>query len=96
MKKKILAVVLGLTLCLGITGCAVGDDSITSNIPNEKQSNCEHEYREISWYVQSYSDGSKSGYDIYCPKCEYETNVSYKEWGKIQADMEYKKENKAQ
>lgn len=25
MKKKILAVILGLTLCLGMTGCAKGD-----------------------------------------------------------------------
>lgn len=25
MKKKILAVVLGLTLCFGVTGCAKGD-----------------------------------------------------------------------
>lgn len=25
MKKKILAVVLGLTLCFGMTGCAKGD-----------------------------------------------------------------------
>lgn len=96
MKKKILAVVLGLALCCGMTGCTESDDLANSNIPNEKQSNCEHEYREIDWHVQSYSDGSNVGYDIYCPKCEYETNVSYKEWGKIQADMEYKKENKTQ
>ena len=96
MKKKILAVVLGLTMCFGMTGCTENDDLANSNIPNEKQSNCEHEYREIDWHVQSYSDGSNVGYDIYCPKCEYETNVSYKEWGKIQADMEYKKENKTQ
>ena len=34
MKKKILAVVLGLTLCFGITGCASSDDLVASNIPN--------------------------------------------------------------
>lgn len=96
MKKKILAVVLGLTLCFGMTGCGINNDSTTSNIPNKKQSKCEHEYKEIHWYIQSCSDGSESSYDIYCPKCGYETNVSSKEWNKIQADMEYKKENKAQ
>ena len=96
MKKKILAVVLGLTLCFGMTGCTSSDDLAASNILNEQQSKCEHEYKEIDCHVQSYSDGSNGGYDIYSPKCEYETNVSYKEWNKIQADMEYKKENKAQ
>ena len=29
MKKKILAVVLGLTLCLGMTGCASWDRAVT-------------------------------------------------------------------
>lgn len=29
MKKKILAVVLGLTLCLGMTGCASLDRAVT-------------------------------------------------------------------
>ncbi len=96
MKKKILAVALGLTLCFGMIGCTSSDDLAASNITNEQQSKCEHEYKEIDWHVQSYSDGSNIGYDIYCHKCEYETNVSYKEWNKIQADIEYKKENKAQ
>ena len=69
MKKKILVVVLGLTLCFGMTGCTSSctssDDLVASNIPNEQQSKCEHEYKEIDWRVQSYSDGSNVGYDIY-------------------------------
>ena len=35
MKKKILAVALGLTLCFGMTGCTASDDLAASNIPNE-------------------------------------------------------------
>ena len=96
MKKKILAVVSGLTLCFGMTGCTASDDLTTSNILNEQQSNCEHEYKKIGLHLQSYLDGSNVGCDISCPKCKYETNVSYKEWNKVQVDMEYKKENKAQ
>lgn len=96
MKKKFVAVIFGLALCFGITGCTASDDLTTSNILNEQQSNCEHEYKKIGVHLQSYLDGSNVGCDIYCPKCKYETNVSYKEWNKIQADMEYKKENKEQ
>lgn len=82
MKKKILAILFGLILCFGMAMNTI------SNIPNEQQSKCEHEYKVIARYGDTC--------DIYCPKCKYETEVSSKEWNKIQADMEYKKENKAQ
>ena len=36
MKKKILAVVLGLTLCFGMTGCTKGDIEPESNILGNK------------------------------------------------------------
>lgn len=36
MKKKILAVVLGLTLCLGMTGCTKGDIEPDSSILGNK------------------------------------------------------------
>lgn len=36
MKKKILAVILGLTLCLGMTGCTKGDIEPESNILGNK------------------------------------------------------------
>lgn len=36
MKKKILAVVLGLTLCLGMTGCTKGDIEPESSILGNK------------------------------------------------------------
>lgn len=35
MKKKILVVVLGLTLCLGMAGCTASDALAAFNIPNE-------------------------------------------------------------
>lgn len=82
MKKIVLAVVLGLTLCFVIAVSTI------SNIPNEQQSKCEHEYKAIARYGDTY--------DIYCPKCKYESEVSSKEWNKIQVDMEYKKKNKTQ
>lgn len=82
MKKIVLTIVLGLALCFVIAVNTI------SNIPNEQQSKCEHEYKVIARYGDTC--------DIYCPKCKYETEVSSKEWNKIQADMEYKKENKVQ
>lgn len=87
--KKVLMIVFGI-ISLGMVGCTKVDNPQ----PNEQQINCDHEYTAVSWRPGSYSDGSNSGYDIYCPKCKWETKVSYKEWNKIQADMEYKKENK--
>ena len=36
MKKKILTVALGLTFCLGMTGCAKGDIEPESSIPGNK------------------------------------------------------------
>lgn len=62
--------------------------------PNEQQIQCEHEYVEISWHAEICSDGSGVSYDIYCPKCQWETKVSYKEWNRIQVDMEYRKGEK--
>lgn len=57
----------------------------------EEQLQCNHEWTEIDWHAEIASDGSGVTYDIYCPKCQLEEKVSYKEWNRIQADMNYEK-----
>ena len=91
MKKKILVCVLSCFV-LGLCGCGdinVGEEKEKPQ-PNEQQIQCVHEYAEIGWNIEDCADGSATSYDIYCPKCQLETTVSYKEWNRIQADMEYR------
>lgn len=85
MKKRILVSFL-LCVMLGLFGCATEEEPQLT----DSQLSCEHEWVEIDWSFVSYNDGSGVGYDIYCPKCQTEENVSSKKWNKIQADMEYK------
>ena len=93
MKRKILVfIILCFMVCLGLYACALIKENPQQPEPqpNEQQLQCEHEYAEIGWSIASCSDGSGTSYDIYCPKCQWETTVSYKEWNRIQADMNYK------
>ena len=85
MKKKISVCLL--CFVLGLCGCNLIEEKPQ---PNEQQLQCEHEYVEIAWDINSCGDGSATTSDIYCPKCQWETTVSYKEWNRIQADMDYK------
>lgn len=84
MKKRCL---MGVLLCmmLGLFGCATEEESQLT----DSQLSCEHEWVEIAYSFTSYGDGSGVGYDVYCPKCQMEENMSSKEWKKTQADMEY-------
>ena len=88
MKKIILACIL-LCFMFGLCGCSI---SIGEEKPqqNEQQLQCEHEWVELAWHLEWCSNGDGVSYDIYCPKCQWETKVSYTEWHRIQADMEFK------
>ena len=92
MKKKLLLICILICLVFNLCGCDTSCHLSESQEPqpNEQQLQCEHEYAEIGWSITSCSDGSGTSYDIYCPKCQWETTVSYKEWNRIQADMNYK------
>lgn len=90
MKKYLISVLLCVMFVL--CGCESVEESKEPQ-QTEQQLQCEHEWVEIAWDVTSYSDGSGVGYDIYCPKCHIEKNVSSKEWNRIQADMDYKNSN---
>lgn len=91
MKKKFLSICIFTCFVFGLCGCDVpkfiGEEKPQ---PNEQQLQCEHEYVEIAWDINHCADGSATTTDIYCPKCQWETTVSYKEWNRIQADMDYK------
>ena len=52
MKKKILAVVLGLTLCSGMTGCTyvVNIDEINEKIKSPNSKLCDFEVIETNFY----------------------------------------------
>lgn len=91
MKKKILICVLSCFI-FGLCGCGIKIGEEKSQ-PNEQQIRCEHEYVEIDWSVEYCVDGSNTSHDIYCPKCQWETTVSHKEWNKIQADMDYEEKD---
>lgn len=85
-KKKYL---IHLLLCLTfvLCGCNIVEEKPQQNA---QQLQCEHEYVEIGWDINSCDDGSATTVDIYCPKCQWETTVSYREWNRIQADIEYR------
>lgn len=89
MKKKHLICTL-LCLIFVLCGCSVAEEKPQLN---EQQLQCEHEWAEIDWHAEIANDGSGVTYDIYCPKCQLETNVSYKEWNRIQVDMDYQNNN---
>lgn len=85
IKEKLLVLLLISSTCL--SGCNIVKEKPKQN---EQQLQCEHEYTEIAWHAVMASDGSGVTYDIYCPKCQWETTVSSKEWKRIQANMSYK------
>lgn len=88
IKKKPIASILLCGLTIGLCACSVEEVKEEPKI-SEQQSLCEHEWVEIECHLEP----GNINYDIYCPKCQLETNVPYKEWNRIQADMEYKKGN---
>ncbi len=62
MKKKIIAVVLGLTLCLGMTGCASlevqsGDDGNTTKIQNSDIYEFVDPETGVHYWVYSHNEG---------------------------------------
>ena len=82
MKKKYLISIL-LCMMLGLFGCATEEEPQLT----DSQLLCEHEWVEVDKF---YDRGAGDiMYAIYCPKCKSEMNVVYKEFNKIQADMEY-------
>ena len=88
MKKYLIYILLCLSLVLcGCSTCNVVEEKPQ---PNAQQLQCEHEWVEINWGI---TNGDGIIYDIYCPKCQFETTAGYKEWNKIQADMEYRNNN---
>ena len=89
MKKKFLICVLSCFM-VGLCGCSIGEEKPQQN---EQQLQCEHEWVELGWNAEICSNGDGISFDIYCPKCQWESRVSYTDWKRIQADMEYKKEN---
>lgn len=91
MKKKILICVLFTFCTISLCGCDVPEwIGKEKQQPNEQQLQCEHEWVEIDWHAQMAADGSGVIHDIYCPKCQLETNVSSKQWNRMKADMNYK------
>lgn len=76
MKKQLVYIIL--CLMIGLCGC-------------NKQSRCYHEWNIIGLDIGFNENNSGIIYDIYCPKCELEQNVSYKEWNKLQLEMQNKK-----
>lgn len=86
MKKVILACIL-LCFMFVLFSCSIGEKPQQ----NEQQLQCEHEWVELTWRPGWYSNGDGVSYDIYCPKCQLESRVTYTDWKRIQADMEYKK-----
>lgn len=74
-------------MTVNLSACGKQNEEI---VLTEEQLNCNHEWAKIDWDY----NGSDIIYDIYCPKCKLEKKVKSKEWKKIQADMEYEKENK--
>lgn len=80
--KKYLVILLCLILC----GCSVAEE----NSQPIHHSKCEHEWVEVALNWRLLGDLS---YDVYCPKCELEIEVSPKQWTIIQANMEYRNNN---
>lgn len=78
---------IGTLVCfiMILSGC---ESQSQTNESTDEQLQCEHEWVEIDWN-HTLSNGVV--YDIYCPKCQLETTASYKEWNRIQANMEYEK-----
>ena len=87
IKKRLIASVLLCSLTIGLCACSIGEEKEETQI-SEEQSLCEHEWVEIECHLEI----GNVNHDIYCPKCKLETNASYEEWNRIQADMEYRKE----
>lgn len=52
-----------------------------------EQQQCEHEWTLVD--VDLWLDDD---YYIYCPKCELEDVVTYKEWNKIRVDQNYEEQ----
>jgi hypothetical protein len=82
--------ILAFSSAMLITACTKAAKPELIPKVSPEQQNCEHEWTEVDWHTK----GMEVVVMIYCPKCKLETNVNLKEWKKIQADMEYKKENK--
>lgn len=74
--------VLILLLCFCLCGCGTVEKQL-----NEQQVQCEHEWT-VLYHI--FLDMQGNDICIYCPKCELEKNLKYKEWRKIQVDTEYK------
>lgn len=62
MKKKILAVVLGLALCLGMTGCANKHETITINSKSD-------------WIFDDIAINLKEGYWVRDYGIDYENGI---------------------
>lgn len=62
MKKKVLAVVLGLALCLGMTGCANEHETITINSHDD-------------WIFDNITVNLKEGYWVRDYNIDYENGV---------------------
>lgn len=62
MKKKILAVLLGLTLCFGITGCANKHETITIN-------------SKSAWIFDDITINLKEGYFVRDYSIDYENGI---------------------
>lgn len=90
MKKKILAAVLGLTLCFGMTGCANNDNDIntennnqyTELIPIEGESILYYYPKTHIVYIAFTESGFNVGYGYMSPYysengklCTYDTNT---------------------
>lgn len=81
MKKFLICILT--CFVFGLCSCSTAEEKPQQT---EQQLRCEHEWIEINCNL----DIGNVTYDIYCPKCQLETNVRYKEWNRIQADMEYR------
>lgn len=78
-KKRFLILCLSILIVFNFTGCK-----------NTEQKNCKHE-----WYVVS--EGIAYGsfyYTIYCPKCDFEMNISKVKWKEMEIKKEYYGKNR--
>ena len=89
IKRKLVVGVLLLSTIIGLSACGIVKEKPQQN---EQQLQCEHEWVELGWNAEWCSNGDGVSFDIYCPKCQWESRVTYTDWKRIQADMEYKKE----
>ena len=84
MKKKILAVVLGLTLCFGITGCARGDIEPKSSYFANKYIDLVTIYKDDSCNAEVlYDKNTKVMYFVRCSGYQFGITPIYNSDGTV-------------